>query len=315
MLLSEYYSESKYSENGKNYEVIVAGKNQRDYFEVVCTVCGEHARVVAASILSGRKPCLCSRKAFKTSDSKLKRVLAKIKDKNLNILQDFIGKAKDPLKVECLICGKIWNSTYNSLGIKGSGCPSCNNSEKHPRDVVISQINNMINPEMYRLVSLDYTDKGPKSDMRVEVFCKTCDQSWNTSVASILQGRNCPKCGKYGFQKDRSAVLYLLRIISEEQTLIGYKFGITCDLDRRVTQLNNSARDLGIHMEASYLWKYGEGDNAFEHEKQLKRKFNSKFQKFELPSGFSESIDLYELGEFIDYQTKQYQELLWQNTD
>lgn len=310
MLLSEYYKDSKYSHNGQNYEVLEEGKNQRSYFKVKCVVCEEVSTVTAASLLSGRKPCLCSKKAATTPDRKLKKILDAIESKPLTLMDTEVGGAFDPLLVKCNNCDKVWESSYNALALKKVGCSYCGNAEKLPKDVVIDRVLGKLG-EHTELVSFEYAESGYSKDSRVSLNCRVCAYKWDTSVASTLKGCGCPRCAKYGFQKDKPAVLYILSIMSDG-VLVGYKYGITGDLRRRIVQHNKLCRPVGIKFSLYRRWEYDAGQDAFNHERVLKDNFPMSFTKESLPSGFTETILADELEKLLQIQNKQYEDYkLW----
>jgi len=309
MLLSEYYSNSKYAENGRQYEIVEFGKNQRSYFKIRCIVCGEESHVTAASVLSGRKPCLCSNKSNTTPERKLAKLLVECQKNHVEILDLRIGKAKDPIPCRCKLCGYSWDSFFNSLYYKSSGCPKCNNSIRLTELELLDQLNKSISDRKLNLVKLHFTSSGFTGDCRVDMFCKECRSTWQTSVMSIKYGRGCPDCAKYGYKKTEPATLYLLRIINDD-ILIGYKFGLTSNLTNRLYQHNKLCKHLGITFELSELWEYGCGNIAFEHEKVLKQHFPRVFDRRSLPSGSTEAILPQQLGELLDLQRVQYEEYL-----
>lgn len=306
MLLSEYYRDSKYSENGKNFEVLVFGKNQRSKFTVRCIVCNDINTVTAASVLSGRKPCFCSVKSHNSPTKMFDRLLEVLKTKPIKLLQEGFTGAKSPLKVECLVCGKVWNSSYNSIVLKDCGCPMCGRAEKFSEEFALDQIQQKIVGTSMKLLKFEYLDTGYTGNCKTKLQCTACTMLWETSYSSILNGSGCPSCAKFGFQKDKPAVLYVLRVISEGGILLGYKYGITCDLHRRILQHNKVCKPLGITFETSFVWNYKSGFYANSHESTLKKTFEPYFKKYELPSGFSETINLYQLGELLDIQNRQY---------
>lgn len=312
MLLSEYYKDSIHAQNGTSYEIIEYGKNQRSYFKLRCVVCNDVNSVTAASVLSGRKPCLCSGKAYNSPEKMFNRVLGVIKDKPLKLLQDSLSGSKSPLRVECLTCGKVWDASYNSLALKGASCAFCSKSEKLSENVISQRLTEFTTLANLTLKKFECSLVGSTSKLKVDLLCNSCMNEWTTSYASLSGGRGCPACAKYGFQKNKPATLYVLKVISEDGILMGYKYGITCDLERRVQQHNKLCKSLGVSFDVSFVWSYSEGLHASSHEKVLKDTFQSYFQRHELPSGFTETIGVYQLSELLDIQNGQYRKLKWQ---
>jgi predicted GIY-YIG superfamily endonuclease len=237
----------------------------------------------------------------------MKRLKEQAEIKNLTLLQDSVKNAKSPLLCKCNICDKEWNSSYNSLVLKDAGCPSCNNSEKLSFEKALSRLKNRLNPNI-QILEFSYKEEGFTADSKLKMSCTTCENCWETSYASLHKGSSCPACAKFGFQKDKPAILYILRVISEDDILLGYKFGITCDLERRITQHIKLCKSVGIKFESSLTWEYKTGCTAIKHEKILKKYFGKHFTKDQLPSGFSESISIPNFSEFLDIQNKLYSE-------
>lgn len=308
--LSEYYKESKYADNGKNYLVLKAGKNQRSLFTLYCTVCEKDFEIKPASVLSGgHVSCFCSAIKRSTPENKLKNVVESAKRNFVRVYSDKVEKAKTPLACECLKCGYFWNSSYNSLYYKDSGCPKCNGSIRKDKKELSLKLEEKAKLNNNKIEKFHWKDSGFTSDYRVDLSCNDCNLRWQTSVLSVLQGRSCPACAKFGYQKNKPSSLYLARIISDN-LIIGYKYGISCDVPRRITQHNKDSKKLGIRFELYSLWDYTDGAVAFNHEKNLKSLFKSPFSNFQLPSGSTESVLPHLLGEVLDNQNSQYKEYL-----
>lgn len=310
MLLSEYYKDSIYSENGINYEILEFGKNQRAKFTVKCIVCGEVSTVMASSILSGRKPCLCSYKSGSTPERKLRRLLPVLKDRNMELVSEAVGKAKDPLKVYCNNCDNFIITTYNGLVLKGVGCKYCANNIRPTAMEFLKLIQNIGKTSNFTVKEIFYDDNKVLRDIELSLVCNSCDNNWITKKASVCKGSSCPHCAYSGFNTALPAKLYILRISSEDGILQGYKYGISCDIDRRLYEHKRDCRPLDINFELVYSWDYSSGLDAQLHERAIKKKFGSYFSQWELPSGFTETISIMDLGELVDFQTKQYKDLI-----
>jgi hypothetical protein len=306
MLLSEYYMDSKNRENGKSYEIIEAGKNQRDYFTVKCTVCGDVRKVIAYSILSGRKPCSCSPKPKVSVEELNKRLKNKVELLGCSAQNISVVNAKSSILLDCPVCKEGWKTSYNSVVLKGAkSCPDCANAKKLSETKATSIITKKLIIRNIKLLSFNYEPSGFTADHRLSLCCGECSHVWETSYASISGGRGCPKCGKYGFQESSPAFLYILRIVRDE-ILIGYKFGISYSIPQRIKQHNKSCSKDGVTFHLSYQWYYEDGALAALHERRLKAEFNNYFLKSELSEGFTETFPITSLGDFITMQTGQY---------
>jgi len=309
MLLSEYYKESKHSKNGINYEILEFGKNQRAKFKVKCVICHEISFVMASSILSGRKPCLCSAKSGSTSQRKIQRLIPILDNKNMELVSKVVGKAKDPLEVYCKVCENHLTTTYNSLVLQNHGCKYCSNNVRPTDEELLQRIKATGIKSNFTVKEILRSSSGRLKDVDVSLICNKCDNNWVTSVDCIRLGRSCPQCAYSGFNTALPAKLYILRVVSEDNILQGYKYGITCDIERRLYEHKRDCRPLVINFELSHSWEYPSGLNAQLHERAIRKKFGSYFKQWELPSGFTETISIQDLGDLVDFQTKQYKDL------
>lgn len=65
---------------------------------------------------------------------------------------------------------------------------------------------------------------------------------FRTTMDNHMRGKGCPKCAKCGFQSDKPAYFYILKVTDN----VG-KFGITGDMDRRLRDIGrNSCFDINI---------------------------------------------------------------------
>lgn len=314
MFLSELFRESKYAENGKNYLVIVKGRNQRDYHKLKCLVCNDECFVTAASVLSGRKPCLCSKKSATTEEKKMDRLIPVLQKNNMTLVSDTIGRAKDPITVHCNNCNNDSNVSYNSLVLKGTGCKYCANNLRPSKQDLWYKAELIGKDSNFSVIDIEYLDSLKISEIDFKLRCELCDQSWTTHYRSIAKGCSCPSCAVSGFNPTKPAKLYILRV-SKNDILIGYKYGISCDVDRRIYEHTRDCKELEISFNLSWVWSYSNGTVALNHEKNIKHRFKPFFKQWELPSGFTESVSISDLSELVDFQTNQYKESLWLTSD
>ena len=308
MRLSEYYKDSKYSENGKNYEVVEAGKNQRSYFKLKCVNCLTVCTVTAASVLSGRIPCSCGPKT-KRADI-LPKFLTSCGLKGIDVIsvpEELSAKQKLPVK--CNKCTYCWDTTYNSIVLKDSGCPLCNGAVKIPKEVMENRLLSYLNMIGMKLEHFQYTSKGYTSKCSVEISCEKCGNVYSTSVASVLNGCGCPKCAKFGFKSDEPATTYLISVEDAQGVLLGYKYGITCNLEQRMTQHRKLSTSAGLNFKLIKVWHYTVGQQCSEHERVLKCTFPPHITKNVMPAGFTETISVEDLDALLNIQNNQHRRL------
>lgn len=310
MLLSELYKDSIYSENGSNYEILEYGKNQRSKFTVKCIICGEVSTTMASAILSGRKPCLCSNRSSNSPERKMHRLVPILELKNMTLISESVGRAKDPLNVYCNECDNFLTTTYNSLVLKKVGCKYCANNIRPTEQEFFKFISDIGKSSNFSVKEIYYQEDKILRDIELSLVCNICSNSWVTKKASVCKGSSCPHCAYSGFNTALPAKLYILRVSSEDGILQGYKYGISCDIDRRLYEHKRDCRPLDINFELAYSWNYLSGLDAQLHERAIKKKFGSYFSQWELPSGFTETISIRDLGELVNFQTKQYKDLI-----
>lgn len=234
----------------------------------------------------------------------------KLKDKSLKLVSADLRLQSGYLELSCDVCSYITKTRYSSFIYQDVGCAECNKSKRLTEQELFLELTNHLLEQPYKLQSFEY-GSGDKESLKVTCYCETCEEDWETSVRSIRNGCRCPKCAGYGFNTKNPAILYLLRIISEDDILIGYKYGITGALDRRLYEHDKYNESVGLKFELSYKWEYEDGYKAREHERKIKAKFTAYFLKHELPKGYTETFPIQDFGEFVDLQTKQYKDYKW----
>lgn len=307
MILSELFPNSTVKHFGEHYEVLCTPEkySQSTIFELKCLVCSYVFKNTAKNMLRERKSCLCSKKANCSPDRKLKAIKDKIKDKNLTLISADISLSSGYLELRCNTCDYVTKSRYNSFIYQDGGCAACNKARRLTESELQLELTNHLLGQPYQLETFEYSS-GDKERLKVTCYCESCESSWETTVKSIRNGSRCTKCAGYGFNTKNPATLYLVRVISEHDILIGYKYGITGDLERRLYEHGKYNESLGIKFELSCKWEYEDGYKASEHERQIKAQLPAYFLKHELPKGYTETFPIQSLGEFLDIQLNQF---------
>lgn len=94
--------------------------------------------------------------------------------------------SKDPISVECKVCGYRWSPQAGSLQ-QGKGCPRCAGKLKRTTEQFVFELSS-IQPAVEVLG--EYVSTGKK----IEVRCRTCNHEWEAPPVSLLKGSGCPKC-------------------------------------------------------------------------------------------------------------------------
>lgn len=309
MLLSEAFPCAKNKHHGDRYEIIGEVIAQRFKVKLKCLICSEIVDGLPSAIFTGRLACNCRKKnGGSTSVKKLERILPLIKSKNITLFTDIIPSAKAPLPAICNICEYTWETSYNSLFYKKHGCPKCSNSIRPTQVEFENQVSKLCDKLSLTFISSDFSEDLKLKYAKVTLECKVCALVWKTSKASLSGGSSCPNCASSGFNSGAPAYLYILRVCSSENILLGYKYGITSDIQRRISQHVKYSVSADLHFELAWSWYYKKGSDAMAHEKLIKKTFSSYFLKEELPSGYTESIPIQSLPDLLDMQILQYKE-------
>lgn len=312
MLLSERFSDSKHRERGNNFRLLTMPRKQKDICRVQCLICLHEATVMPYSILSGKLPCKCSERPPVDAEEKMERVLREIENKELTLLSTYIKDSHAKLDLVCGVCETHFKSSYNSLYLKKSGCPVCNGAVKIPKRVFIKRLEENLKSKGLLFINHDFSDEIATGATKVEYFCPKCYVKHRTSWASLRSGRACPTCARYGFQITDAATLYLLQL-KRGDAVVGYKYGITKDLNRRLSEINKGVKPSGISASIFMYWEYPEGRLAQEHEKQISARFPPFLEKEDILDGFTETIGTDSVEEFLFLLRNLYQEVVWRD--
>ena len=312
MLLSERFSNSKYHARGENFRLLSMPKRQKDPCTVQCLVCLHETTATPYSILSGRLPCKCSVRPSVDAQEKMERVLREIEGKNLTLLSTHIKDCHAKLDVVCGVCETQFKSSYNSLYLKKAGCPVCNGAVKIPKRVFIKRLEENLKSKGLLFISHNFSYEVEIRATKIEYFCPKCFMKHCTTWASLRKGCACPTCSGYGFQMADTACLYLLQL-KRSGRIVGYKYGITKDLHRRLAEINKAGKVSAISADIFMYWEYPEGHIAQMHEKQISGQFPAFLSKDDLPDGFTETVGPSSVEEFLFLQDNLYQEAVWRD--
>lgn len=124
------------------------------------------------------------------------------------------------------------------------------------------------------------------SNTKIKITCLT-HGDFEQSPKSHLYGRGCPDCGEYGYQPSKPGYFYVQKLESEDKVL--YKYGITGDMERRITEQSRNS----VFKHTILIERYFEdGKKPLVLEKFLKTYIESGIATpDELQSGFTETFD------------------------
>lgn len=126
--------------------------------------------------------------------------------------------SKTPLIITCGIHGDFKQSPTNHLS--GHGCPACSGLERYGTEGFIMRAVK-VHDYIYSYCKVFYID----SESKVIITCPTHGEFAQTPN-NHLNGQGCPGCAEYGFNPDKPAYLYYLKIITGTNQIL-YKIGIT----------------------------------------------------------------------------------------
>ena len=178
--------------------------------------------------------------------------------------------AKYKIEIICPKHGKFYQAPTNHL--QGQGCPECgeinsiSNLSKTLNEVLLEFKETHGNA--YNYDKVDY--KG--SHTNITIVCPI-HGDFEQLPANHLVGCGCPKCSDYGFNINKPAILYYLKITTESHKVL-YKIGIT---NRTVHQRFNLEELSKI--EIVKLEKFEIGADALAKEQEILKKYSEYVYK------------------------------------
>lgn len=124
------------------------------------------------------------------------------------------------------------------------------------------------------------------SEKLVDIVCPE-HGSFHQTPKAHLSGRGCPDCGKYGYQPSLPGTFYLQKLVNGDRVL--YKFGITGDLVRRITE---QSRDSCFEHSVLISLNFDDGTIPLSIEREIKELIpTGTITSDELKSGFTETFE------------------------
>ncbi len=219
-----------------------------------CPSCGDDWSPLAYNVRKGK---VCRKCGYKKNSKKQikehKDFLSEMEGSNFIILGVYKG-GKKLIEVQCKKCLNISNVKPNNL-LNGSGCAYCSGTKKKTTKEVQELLSR-------RGISLLGTFKGNKYNY--DFSCDDCFTLWNTSAHNVLQGSGCPSCATSGFDKNKPAYVYYLRVGDRE----AYKIGIT---NREVEKRTHYETNISIVK----TWFFTEGKEALAMETEILKRYKA----------------------------------------
>lgn len=181
----------------------------------------------------------------------------------------------------CNTTGMEYKTTPHTL-LQGHGCKFCNGQFSYDTPTFIKKAKE-IHGDKYNYEQTSYSGL----NVPVCIYCNTHEELFYIKPSNHIHGRSgCQKCARYGYQPMRPGFFYIQKLTSPDKII--YKYGITCDIGRRVIeQSKNSIFEHEVIVEIYF----DDGSKPLLLEKILKNQIDSGVvNSKELPSGFTETF-------------------------
>lgn len=205
--------------------------------------CSENHRWMAppSSVMRGNGCTQCSIRRFQLERSFTKEIVnQRLVDAGRT--ERLIGEYTNSQTKAEFACeyGHTWFAIPNNV-LQGHGCPHCAGWTPLSKEIVNQRL---IDAGRTERLTGNYVNHCTKTEF-------TCEDghTWLATPNSVLGGRGCPHCAEYGFNPNKPATLYYLRIDSEHGPL--WKVGITNRTVEARFKLN--LRQITVIMTRQYL--------------------------------------------------------------
>lgn len=163
---------------------------------------------------------------------------------------------KSKILITCSAHGDFEQTPMNHL--QGQGCPICN--KVNTQDFIEKAKG--VHGARYNYSKVDYKEHSNK----VTILCPEHGEFLQTP-SSHLRGSNCPRCVKNGFDPTKAAILYYLKITTDNDQIL-YKIGIT----NRTVEARFNLTELS-KIEIIKQINYIIGQEAYDEEQKILKKF------------------------------------------
>lgn len=177
-------------------------------------------------------------------------------------LEEYITANKQ-IKCQCLICDHIWPISPNKIKQK-RGCPNCANKKKklskEQQEKKKIEINQILKNRNIILTG-DYINARTST----EFYNTNCKHYFNNTPDKVLHGQDCSICNTGGFNPNKPAILYYIKLIEYDL----YKIGITNNT------VNKRFKDELHKIEIIFTKKYKLGKDAKNKEQEILKQFSN----------------------------------------
>lgn len=186
-LFSEFYKSKTHNDGHENKCKDCRNKQRRKHHSYICKNCKKSFNSTRFQQFCGNK---CSGKTRRLTKNQFLQQINRRSD--IKYLGGFV-KSNSTVKLECQICGHLFQTTANNVINKNSGCAACAGilpyTQKEFEDII------------YKLGQGNYQALGKYINSKVPVQLKSlsCGHNFYMNLSHFREGRRCTVCNKsYG---------------------------------------------------------------------------------------------------------------------
>jgi len=243
---------------------------------IKCNTCNTTFKQLPETHIKSKKCPVCQGRR-KTTESFIDELMNVHSDRYLYDKVEYTG-SKNKVTLTCKIHGEFRSLAGDLL--KGTGCPKCADKVRVLPQTKEEFINKAVavHGDKYDYSTVFYTN----SSTKVSIYCNTCNNMFKQTPGKHVYGRGCPSCAKSGFDPNKPAVLYYLRI-----GLDVYKIGIT----NNTVEERYTSKDLA-KITVINIVNYNHGADAYKAEQRVLEKYKKYKYKGE-PLLYSGNTELF----------------------
>lgn len=271
VLYPKLAKEFDYLENGKlTPEEIIGGSNKRIGW--ICSTCDHKWRTqVANRSIRGYGCPACAnthvhidgRNSLAKTHPELSKEFDLERNSPITPLNILAGSNKSVYWI-CSSCQNEWKAVVGSRAINSRGCPACagrlHSDGRNSLGALDQQLASELHPTKNGKWNKD--NLVISSHKRIWWVCKTkserpCGGVWQTTVAH-RKYTGCPACAKFGFDPNKPAQYYVIRIQNKTEDTIYFKAGKSNHYKRRFKEHirkfknHNKSKDWTLKIEEIY---------------------------------------------------------------
>lgn len=224
---------------------------------IICPVHGEFTQRYDAH-LKGQSCPKCSGIQIPTTKEWIAKANS-VHENKYEYSKTIYTKAVNKVVIICHTHGEFKISARKH--IDGQGCPKCSNMFR-PNTEEFIQKARLVHNKAYTYSKTIYI----KAHGKLIITCPT-HGDFEQKASHHVNGMGCPSCAEYGFNPNKPAYLYYLKITTDDNQIL-YKIGIT----NRTVEARFSFTDL-TKIEIVKQKLYEKGFEALEWEQKLKQMY------------------------------------------